>query len=208
MEPEYDRANSGFEAIIEGSRSGVTAILNITALLISVLGLVALVDMALAWTGGHVGGWLGLELDLTLRTLFGYLFYPLTLVIGIPPDDAFTVSRIVGERLVVTEVASYTDLAAALEQGALNHPRSAVVAAYALCGFAHVASMAIFVGGLTAIVPDRTRTIAGVGPRALLAATLACLLTACTAGTFFRKDVSILAPRNHTRAKTTAKTGQ
>jgi len=73
-----------------------------------------------------------------------------------------------------------------LEQNLLQHPqRSAVVATYALCGFAHFASMAIFVGGISALAPERTRNIAAVALRALVAATLACLMTACVAGTFF-----------------------
>jgi CNT family concentrative nucleoside transporter len=72
-----------------------------------------------------------------------------------------------------------------MEAGALEHGRSAVVAAYALCGFAHVASLAIFVGGISAISPGTTNVLTRVGPRALAAATLACLLTACYAGVFF-----------------------
>ena len=72
-----------------------------------------------------------------------------------------------------------------LAAGALKEPRSAILAAYALCGFAHVASLAIFVGGTAALVPARTKDLSAVGLRALLAATLACLMTAAMAGTFF-----------------------
>ncbi len=78
------------------------------------------------------------------------------------------------------------DLADLIAKGTLHDPRSAFLATYALCGFAHVASMAIFVGGIAALVPKRTADLAAVGPRALLAATLACLMTASVAGTFFR----------------------
>ena len=81
----------------------------------------------------------------------GYLFYPLTLIIGVPLEDAYTVSRIIGERTIVTEVVSYNDLAYAMEHGLLQHSRSSIVTAYALCGFAHIASMAIFVGGVAAL---------------------------------------------------------
>jgi len=83
-------------------------------------------------------------------------------------------------------------LATALKENLLQHPRSAVITTYALCGFAHVASMAIFVGGVCALAPDRTRNIGAVAVRALLAATLACLLTACVAGTFFTKGSILL----------------
>ncbi|GAH53815.1 unnamed protein product, partial [marine sediment metagenome] len=92
------------------------------------------------------------------------------------------ISRIIGERVIVTEVVAYKHLATELEK---LEPRSAVITAYALCGFAHFASMAIFVGGISALAPDRTRDIAGVAVRTLLAATLACLVTACVAGTFY-----------------------
>lgn len=100
-------------------------------------------------------------------------------------EDAGLVSRIIGERIILTEVASYQDLARALAENSLVHGRSAVVTAYALCGFAHLASMAIFVGGVSALAPERTRDISAVGARALLASTFACLMTACVAGTFY-----------------------
>jgi CNT family concentrative nucleoside transporter len=122
--------------------------------------------------------------DWTLKGLLGYLFYPLTLVMGVPLSDCGLIARIVGERTVATEVAGYQDLARALADGALHFKRSAVIATYALCGFAHVASVAVFVGGVSALVPERTRDLARLGVRALVAATLACLLTACVAGTF------------------------
>jgi CNT family concentrative nucleoside transporter len=101
----------------------------------------------------------------------------------VPASDASLVATIVGERLVATEVAGYQDLAAAVAAGTVS-PRSAVIAAYALCGFAHFASMAVFVGGYGALVPSRVRELSRLGLRALAAATLACLMTACAAGTF------------------------
>lgn len=79
-----------------------------------------------------------------------------------------------------------------LEHDIRPDPRSAVITVYALCGFAHLASMAIFAGGVSALAPGRTRAIAEVAFRALAAATLACLLTACVAGTFFTKGSIIL----------------
>ncbi len=158
-------------------------IVGIVALLIAVLGLVALVDLFLSTLGTKV---LGLEAELSLKTIFGYVFYPFTIILGIPPADAGVISKIIGERVIVTEVVAYKDLAAALAENSLQYPqRSAVVTTYALCGFAHLASMAIFVGGVSALASDKTRDIARVALRALLAATLACLLTGCIAGTFY-----------------------
>jgi CNT family concentrative nucleoside transporter len=122
----------------------------------------------------------------------GYIFYPFTLVLGVPADDAWTISKIIGERTIVTEVAAYRDLADVLDKNLLQHPRSAVIAIYALCGFAHLASMAIFVGGVSALVPGRIGDVSKVAFRALIAAILACLMTACIAGTFFTNGSILL----------------
>ncbi len=109
-----------------------------------------------------------------------------------PPSDAGEVSRIIGERLIVTEVVSYSDLAEAMKQGLLHDPRSVVITTYALCGFAHIASMAIFVGSACALAPSLTKNVGPIAVRALIAATLACLMTAAVAGTFFTEGSILL----------------
>jgi CNT family concentrative nucleoside transporter len=186
VQPFYEKEASLFEAIINGANAGVKMIVGIVALLIAVLGLVALVDLVLATVGANVNPLLGLEGQWSLKAILGYIFYPFTLILGVPLSDARQIAQIIGERVIVTEVTAYGDLATALEKNLLQYPeRSAVVTTYALCGFAHFASMAIFVGGISALAPGRTRHLAAVGLRALLAATLACLLTACVAGMFF-----------------------
>lgn len=192
VEPYYEADQSLFEAIINGANSGVRMIVGIVALLIAVLGLVALVDLALSSVGDLVNPLLGLEGQWSLKGLCGYLFYPVTLVLGVPASDARVVAQIIGERLIVTEVVAYGDLARAMEAGALTHQRSAVIATYALCGFAHIASMAIFVGSVCALAPQRTKDIGPIAVRALVAATLACLMTGCVAGTFFTEGSILL----------------
>jgi CNT family concentrative nucleoside transporter len=183
--PHYERESSLMEAVIRGATEGAKMIVGIVALLLAFLGIVALVDLLLAGAGGWVNRLTGIPVDWSLKGLLGYLFYPLTLAIGVPLSDAAEISRLIGERTVLTEVKAYQDLAAALAAGAIHSPRSAVIASYALCGFAHVASLAIFVGGTAALVPGRTKDLSAVGPRALAAATLACLVTAAVAGTFY-----------------------
>lgn len=187
IQPHYEKENSLFEAIINGSQAGLKMIFGVAALLIAVLGLVALVDLVLGGIGGRLNAVTGLRIDWTLKGLLGYVFYPFTIIIGVPIQDAGIISKIIGERIILTEVASYQDLSAAMAAGRITNPRSAVIAAYALCGFAHVASLSIFIGGLSAIIPERIRDLTGVAFRALLAATLACLLTACIAGVFLSK---------------------
>jgi CNT family concentrative nucleoside transporter len=186
VKPYYNRESSIIEAIINGANAGLKLAVGVVALLIAFLGLVAFVDFLFTGAGEKVNEFLGLTIDWSLKGLLGYIFYPFTLVIGVPPSDAFEISKIIGERTIVTETKSYMDLAALMNSGTLNNPRSAFLATYALCGFAHVASLAIFVGGISALVPQRTADLSAVGPRALLAATLACLMTASVAGTFFR----------------------
>ena len=173
------------EAIINGANEGVKMVVGIMALLLAFLGLWPLQTLFCPVWGCRLNSLLGLQIDWSLKGILGYVFYPFTLIIGVPPSDAFEIAKLIGERAVLTEVKSYQDLAALLSSGTLKEPRSAVLAAYALCGFAHIASLAIFVGGTAALVPKRTKDISEVGVRALIAATLACLMTAAVAGTFF-----------------------
>jgi len=192
VEPYYERDGSLFEAIINGANAGLRMVAGIVALLIAILGLVAVVDLVLGWIGSLVNPLMGTTGQWSLGGLCGYVFYPLTLVLGVPRHDAGIVARIVGERLIVTEVAAYGDLAAAMDKGLFLHPRSPVVTTYALCGFAHVASMAIFVGSICALAPQCAKGIGPIAVRALVAATLACLMTACVAGTFFSQGSILL----------------
>ena len=126
-----------------------------------------------------------IHVELSITRRLGYVFRPLAAVIGMPWKDAQLAGEMLGQRAVVTEIPAYIRLAEIIKTGEFVHPRSQVVTAYALCGFAHVASLAIFVGGIAALVPERRKDLASVGPRALLAATLACLMTGAVAGTFF-----------------------
>lgn len=192
IRPHYEKESSLMEAIINGANEGVKMIVGIVALLLAFLGIVALIDSLLSGIGLGLNNLFGLQMDWTLKGLLGYMFYPLTLVIGVPPSDAYEISKLIGERAVLTEVKAYQDLAILLSSGALMNPRSAVLAAYALNGFAHVASLAIFVGGTAALVPKRTRDLSAVGFRALVASTLACLMTAAVAGTFFTEGSILL----------------
>lgn len=192
VEVHYERETNVFEAIINGSNSGVKLIVGIVALLIAVLGLVALVDLIIGGIGGKINLFLGINIDWSLKGLLGYIFYPFTVMLGIPPSDAGVIAGLIGERAILTEVPAFQHLAVAMESGLLKHPRSAVVATYALCGFAHFASMAIFVGGISVLVPEKREILSKIGLRALLAATLACLMTACIAGTFFTESSILL----------------
>jgi len=211
----YEREGSAIEAVIGGATAGTKLLVGIVALLIAFLGLVGVLDLVLAPAGegcehvvNRVGGWLGAEWTVdfawSLERLLGYVMWPFAVIIGVPPEDSLLAGELLGKRLVVTEVVAYQDLAVLMRAGEAAatqpaaagahfvHARSPVIVAYALCGFAHVASLAIFVGGVSALVPQRRGDLAAVGPRALLAATLACLMTGAVAGVFFRGGPTVL----------------
>jgi CNT family concentrative nucleoside transporter len=185
VEPHYEREDNLVMAVINGAGEGLKLLGGILTLLIAFLGILALVNLGLGGAGSLVNGLFGWHVHWSLEALLGYLFTPFALVMGVPPSDVVTVAKVLGERTILTEVFSYRHLADLMAGGALHDPRSAIIASYALCGFAHVASLAIFVGGTSALVPTRVRDISRIGFRALLAATLACLMTGAVAGTFY-----------------------
>jgi concentrative nucleoside transporter, CNT family len=185
VKPHYEREDNLIMAIINGAWDGLKLLGGIVTLLIAFLGLLALVNLGLGWAGGFLNGLFGWHVQWSLEAFLGYLFYPLTLAMGVPPSDALPIAKILGDRTILTEVFSYGRLAELMSAGTLHDPRSAIIASYALCGFAHVASLAIFIGGTGALVPTRVKDISRIGFRALLAATLACLMTGAVAGTFY-----------------------
>ncbi|HLG15298.1 MAG TPA: nucleoside transporter C-terminal domain-containing protein [Blastocatellia bacterium] len=185
------RSRNLMSAIIQGAMDGLKLAAGISALLIAILGLVALGDKAL----GLAGSWMGMAEPLSLVRILSWIFYPLTFLLGVQPSDVPEASRLLGERVILTEVVSYQDLAQLVSSGKVTDPRTVVIVSYALCGFAHVASVAIFVGGTAALAPSRRDDLASLGWRALLAATLATLMTGCVAGMFSSGEgVGLLMP--------------
>jgi CNT family concentrative nucleoside transporter len=179
-EDQSTRSRNLMGAIIQGAMDGLRLAAGITALLIAVLGLVALGDKML----GLGSSWFGLAEPLSMVRILSWIFYPFAYLLGIQAGDVPQAARLLGERVILTEVVSYQDLAQLVSSGGLADPRTVVILSYALCGFAHVASVAIFVGGTAALAPSRRDDLAALGWRALLAATLATLMTGCVAGIF------------------------
>lgn len=192
VEPAYERDRNLIEAILHGARAGGQLVFGIVVMLLAVIGLVALVNAVLGTGSDALNAWTGWSLSLRLQDVLAYVFYPLVLIIGVPPVDAMEVARLLGERIILTEVPAYQHLGAMIDSGTLQHPRSILLAGYALCGFAHIPSIAIFVGGISALAPGQSRNLSRVALRALAAATLACLLTAAIAGTFFSNTTFML----------------
>jgi CNT family concentrative nucleoside transporter len=190
-EDESTRSKSLIGAIIEGAMDGLKLAAGISALLIAILGIVALIDKIL----GVGSSWFGMSEPLSLVRILGWCFYPFAFLLGLQQSDVPMAARLLGERVILTEVFSYNHLAQLISNGQISDPRTVVVLSYALCGFAHVAAMAIFVGGTAALAPSRRDDLASLGLRSLLAATLATLMTGCVAGIFSSGEgISLLRP--------------
>ncbi len=164
------------DAAARGAGHGLKLALNIGAMLIAFVGLVALANLLLAAATGPL-----MDEPLTLQRLLGHAFSPLAVVMGVPTEDALAVGRLLGTKTVLNEFLAYQDLQGLIHAGALR-PRSIVIATYALCGFANIGSVAILIGGLGAIDPERMGVVARLGGRALVSGTLAAFMTACVAG--------------------------
>jgi len=160
-------------AAARGTSEGLQLALNVAAMLISFLSLVALVNLLLAKLGALFG------VALSLQTILGYAFMPLALVMGVPWKDAFVIGDLLGTRMVLNELIAYAKLGALKET---LDPRTFTIATYALCGFANLSSIGIQIGGIGALAPERKQDLARLGLRALLAGTFANFLTACIAG--------------------------
>ena len=151
--------------------------LNIGALLIAFVALVALVNVIV----GGIAGLFGAP-DLTLQAILGFLLAPLAWLMGIPWPEAREVGSLIGLKTIVNEFVAYQALANAIVEGTISE-RSATIASYALCGFANFGPLAILLGGIHGIAPERRPESAELGLRSIFAGTLATCMTGCLAGT-------------------------
>jgi CNT family concentrative nucleoside transporter len=172
-----ERAANVIMAAADGAREGLHLALNIGAMLIAFVSLIALLNGVL----GGLGGLAGLE-GLTIQTLLGYVFAPVMFLLSAPWEEARAAGAILGEKIVINEFVAYLSLS---EQLDAFSPRTQAVLTVALCGFANLSSIGILLGGLGGLMPDRIGEIARFGLRAVFAATLANLMSAAIAGLLF-----------------------
>lgn len=203
-QPEQIEQVSFMDSVIAGALEGVRMAVSVAAVLIAVLGLVFLVnqaftglanlaDSSIEWLRpvGQLFRWV------TLQNILGVLFLPLTVLTGLSLNwnEIWQASVLVGQRLLVTEIPAYQQLAtltAAAAESRVFTDRALLILSYALSGFAHLASLGIFVGGISALAPKRRHEIAALGWKALLAGTLATYMIACVAGVFDTGNPGIL----------------
>jgi CNT family concentrative nucleoside transporter len=159
-----------------GAIAGLRLAGYIGALLVAFVALIAMANDLLAGVGGALG-----VPDLTFQRLLGFGFAPLAWLLGIPSSDAVAVGSLLGVKTVLNEFIAYQELAQMIATGAIA-PRSAVLASYALCGFANFGSLAIMIGGLGGMAPSRRADVARLGMRSILTGTLATLMAGCVAG--------------------------
>ena len=180
-EDSEDEPVNVIDAAASGAGSGLKLALNVGAMLLAFVGLIALVNGIF----GGVGSWFGMP-DLTLELLLGYLFSPLAFLIGVPWHEANTVGSFIGQKLVVNEFVAYLDFMPYLAEDTtlLLSEKSKAIVAFALCGFANFSSIAILLGGLGGIAPTRRAEIAKFGLLAVAAGTLSNLMSATIAGLF------------------------
>lgn len=164
------------DAAAEGGLAGMRLALNIGALLIAFVAMVALGNDFIGWIGGLVG-----SPDLTLQSILGFLCAPLAFLMGVPWQEAREVGSLIGVKTVLNEFIAYQQLGEAIAAGALSE-RSAVIGVYALCGFANFGSLAILLGGIEGLAPERRPEAATLGLRSIFAGTLATCMTGCLAG--------------------------
>jgi CNT family concentrative nucleoside transporter len=173
---ERDTVNV-IDAAARGAADGLKLAVTVGAMVLAFIALVALANGLLGWVSGLVG--LG---RLTIQQILGWLGAPLAWLMGTPWSDATTVGTLIGEKTALNEFVAFLHLAQLLGSGADLSARSVVIASYALCGFANFGSIAVQIGGIGAIAPERRADLSRLGLRAMVAGSIASFMTACVVG--------------------------
>ncbi|EMD1211586.1 NupC/NupG family nucleoside CNT transporter [Vibrio alginolyticus] len=185
MDGGDDKPVNVIDAAAGGAASGLQLALNVGAMLIAFVGLIALINGML----GGIGGWFGMP-ELTLELILGYAFSPLAFLIGVPWAEAVTAGSFIGQKIVVNEFVAYLNFTPYLGEnaqviaatGEVMSEKTTAIISFALCGFANLSSIAILLGGLGSLAPNRRSDIARMGVKAVLAGTLSNLMAATIAG--------------------------
>ena len=184
MEVENTTSNI-IDAAAAGAGDGLRLALNIGAMLLAFIALIAMVNAPLTWVGEITGLQAAIGRPTDLAAIFGYVLAPVAWLIGVPWADAGTVGSLIGQKVVINEFVAYLQLADIVNgrvEGVSLSGEGRLIATYALCGFANFSSIAIQIGGIGGLAPDRRHDLARFGLRAVLGGTVATLMTATIAG--------------------------
>ncbi|HFG1639448.1 TPA: NupC/NupG family nucleoside CNT transporter [Vibrio cholerae] len=175
---ELDKAQDSnlIDALASGAMNGMKVAVAVGTMLIAFVSVIAMVNTGLENLGDLVG-----FSGITLQAMFGYLFAPLAWVIGIPSHEVLAAGSYIGQKVVMNEFVAFIDF---VEHKALLSEHSQVIITFALCGFANIGSIAIQLGSIGVIAPERRSEVANLGIKAVIAGTLANLMSACLAGIF------------------------
>lgn len=178
---EEEKTGNVLEAAAKGTGDGLHLALNVAAMLVSFLAIIFLINSILGGTHNFLANHGFTHFPSSLQQIFGVIFAPVAFIIGVPWHDCVAVGNLLGTRMVMNELVAFTQLGPMRD--ALN-PRSFTIATFALCGFANLSSIGIQIGGLGALAPNRRGDLARLGFRAMLAGTMANLMSACIVGIF------------------------
>ncbi len=183
MEVEKNAGNV-LDAAAQGALDGLRLALNVAAMLIAFVALVAMVDALLGLLGGWVGGWFKQSWDWSLSAMFGYVFAPFAWLMGIPWGESLRAGELLGTKMALNEFIAYAKLAewSGPNSEVVLSERTRVILTYALCGFANFGSIGIQIGGIGGIAPERRLELARLGFPAMLGGTFAMMMTGCVAG--------------------------
>lgn len=177
--------SNGIEAASSGATEGLKLALNVGAMLLAFIAILALMNHFLGWFGDLTGlNHISDGFELTIQGLLGYIFAPLAFIIGVPWVDAVDVGSMIGTKIVLTEFIAFIDLSQFVLAGTLEE-RTIFMATFALCGFANFSSIAIQIGGIGGLAPNRKSDLARFGITAVIAGTLANMMTATIAGVLY-----------------------
>ena len=172
--PAMEKESNVLGAIARGTVDGLQLALNVGAMLITFIALLALLNAMMGWTHMHIS-WF----PYSLQQVFGWAFAPIAWLIGVPWHDASSIGNLLGTRMVINEFVAFAQLGTI--KSTLD-PRSFTIATFALCGFANLSSIGIQIGGIGALAPNKRGELARLGVRAMLAGTMANLMSASIAG--------------------------
>ncbi|WP_273404194.1 NupC/NupG family nucleoside CNT transporter [Actinobacillus porcinus] len=178
---EFEQPSNMLDAAAAGASSGLQLALNVGAMMIAFVALIALLNGIL----GGIGGWFDLP-ELSLGMIFGWIFKPLAWVIGVPWDEAHIAGQMIGTKLAINEFVGYFEFSKYLspESAVQLTDKTKAIITFALCGFANFSSIAVLIGGLGGMAPNRRGDIARLGIKAVIAGSLANLMSATIAGLF------------------------
>ncbi len=187
--PKEDVGSNALDALAGGTTQGLQLALNVGAMLLVFIAMVAMINALFNLLGSGTGlnDWVAQATNgrfevLSMQSIMGFIFAPIAWVIGVNAQDILVFGSLLGEKMIINEFVAYNSLTQARDAGLFVDPKSVTIATYALCGFANLSSIGIQIGGISVLAPEKRALLCTLGVRAMIGGTVATLLTACIAG--------------------------